>query len=40
MKKCFHNIITNEDFLLDEFSDEILIDELSDNDDWREWMII
>jgi len=38
--RLFHNIITQQEFLLDEFSDEILIDELSGNDDWREWMTI
>jgi hypothetical protein len=40
MKKLYHNIITGEECLLDDSVDELLIMELRDSFDWREWMTI
>jgi hypothetical protein len=36
--RVFHNIITHEDYILDETLDSVLIMELEDNNDWKEVM--
>jgi len=40
MKKLYRNIITGDECLLDDSVDELLITELDNDFDWREWMTI